>query len=269
MEQFSLDKWLQDKSRKVVTRDGRKVRILCIDCGVRESEPILVEITCSRNAKVLEYYNIDGTTQDKNLNLFFADEEPIIEIPFGAKDSEFIKDEYFIPEGCKARIEGNKVIIERIKKEKDTTKIVEDICGNIKQTKIKQDKMELTKFDECLLSAFYSVAGKVVMTIGTASFQEDLNEWSKTLLDLARKELQPEFEAELDRAYKCADKVQYENGKKDAMKNIPSWKKASGYKEFDKHVILLERDNRVCLTEYVNDGEYYIVLDDLKTLPKE
>lgn len=75
MEQFSLEKWLQDKSRKVVTRDGRPVRILCIDCGVLESQPILVEITCSGNKKVLEYYYINGTTQYKNLNLFFADEE--------------------------------------------------------------------------------------------------------------------------------------------------------------------------------------------------
>ena len=31
MEQFSLEKYLANPSRKVVTRDGRKVRILCTD----------------------------------------------------------------------------------------------------------------------------------------------------------------------------------------------------------------------------------------------
>ena len=31
MEQFNLEKYLKNPVRKVVTRDGRKVRILCID----------------------------------------------------------------------------------------------------------------------------------------------------------------------------------------------------------------------------------------------
>ena len=44
-----------------------------------------------------------------------------IEIPFGAKDSEQYKFEYPIPEGYKARIEGNKVILER--KESEDEKI--------------------------------------------------------------------------------------------------------------------------------------------------
>ena len=123
MKQFNLSEWLKDKSRKVVTRRGNPVRILCTDCGVMMSHPILTEIVCSGNAKVLEYHYIDGTTQNKNNDLFFADEEEesrSIEIPFGAKDSEFIRDEYCIPEGCEARIEGNKVIIEKIQKEELT-----------------------------------------------------------------------------------------------------------------------------------------------------
>ena len=31
MEQFSLEKYLANPSRKVVTRDGRRVRIICTD----------------------------------------------------------------------------------------------------------------------------------------------------------------------------------------------------------------------------------------------
>ena len=193
MEQFLLEKWLQDKSRKVVTRDGREVRILCIDCGVRESQPILVEITCSRNTKVLEYYNIDGTTQDKNLNLFFADEEPeTIEIPFGAKDSEFVKGEYYIPKGCKARIEGNKVIIERIKRED-----------------------ELTKFEKEVKDLMNSCCNE----IGEADITNELvKEAALNLLDLARKELQPEFDKQMDKMLTKTDKVVY-------LKDLPKWEK--------------------------------------------
>lgn len=251
MEQFNLKEWLKDKSRKVVTRDGRNVRIVCVDTPPYPNERypitgfiegILGPFTWQEDGV---YDGVYGSTHEYDkYDLFFADEEQpeTIEIPFGAKDSELIKDEYFIPEGCTARIEGNKVIIERIKKEK-----------------------ELTEFEKAVAEAYEWAK--------TTEREDFVNEFATELFNLAmamaRKELQPEFEAELNKAYKCADKVQYENGKKDAIKNIPTWKKASGYKEFDKHVILLERDNRVCLTEYVNDGEYYIVLDDLKTLPKE
>lgn len=245
MKQFLLEKWLQDKSRKVVTRDGREVRILCIDCGVRESQPILVEIICSRNAKVLEYYNIDGTTQDKNLNLFFADEEKeTIEIPFGAKDSEFIKDEYFIPEGCKARIEGNKVIIERVQKEE-----------------------KLTEFEKEVKDLMNSCCNEIEEADIT---NELVKEAALNLLDLARKKLQPEFDKELDKAYKTADDVQYQHGKQDALKDLPRWKKTTENKEFDKHILLFEDyEDRVVLTTELYTDEYYIELDDLKKLPKE
>ena len=197
MEQFNLDKWLQDKSRKVVTRDGREVRILCIDCGVRESQPILVEITCSRNTKVLEYYNIDGTTQDKNLNLFFADDD------------------------------------------------------------------ELTEFEKEL--------NRIVISFSDAHAYMDeteIHHYSKGLLDLARKELQPEFDKEMDKMLAETDKVVYQKGQQDILKSLPKWKKATENKDFDRHVLLFEAEDRVVLTTEINEDEYYIELDDLKTLPK-
>jgi len=41
--------------------------------------------------------------------------EPLvdIEIPFGAKDSELLEESIYIPDGCYAVIEGNKVIIRK------------------------------------------------------------------------------------------------------------------------------------------------------------
>ena len=74
MEQFSLDKWLQDKSRKVVTRDGREVEIIHTNSPVPH-HPIVGFID-----KSIYTWTIDGKLiygkeeQDKN-DLFFADEE--------------------------------------------------------------------------------------------------------------------------------------------------------------------------------------------------
>lgn len=74
MEQFSLEKWLQDKSRKVVTRDGRPVRIVCADSPIPH-HPIAGFVECdlftwTDDGKVI----YDGKREDKN-DLFFADEE--------------------------------------------------------------------------------------------------------------------------------------------------------------------------------------------------
>ena len=52
-------------------------------------------------------------------------EKEIIEIPFGAKDSELVEATYFIPEDMGAVIDGNKVIIR--KKESEDEKIKKEI----------------------------------------------------------------------------------------------------------------------------------------------
>ena len=82
MEHFSLDKWLKDKSRKVVTRDGRTVRIICWDA--KSSKPIVALVSTRSidqrqfDELPISYFN-DGTyyggAKDDFLDLFFADEE--------------------------------------------------------------------------------------------------------------------------------------------------------------------------------------------------
>ena len=74
MEQFSLDKWLQDKSRKICTREGKDVEIIYTNSPVPH-HPIVGFID-----KSIYTWTIDGKLiygkeeQDKN-DLFFADEE--------------------------------------------------------------------------------------------------------------------------------------------------------------------------------------------------
>ena len=70
----------------------------------------------------------------------------------------------------------------------------------------------------------------------------DIKEWKDKLLNLARKEV---------------------------LKSLPRWKKASEHKEFDVHVCVMDEDMYPYLDTEVNEGEYYIELSDLKTLPKE
>ena len=73
MEQFSLEKYLENPNRKVVTRDGRSVRIICTDAKGDYPVVALVEIyNGAENVFRLEenghfYYDIEDSR-----DLFFA-----------------------------------------------------------------------------------------------------------------------------------------------------------------------------------------------------
>ena len=77
MEQFSLEKYLATPSRKVVTRDGRKARIICTDMNY-ENHPIVAIIANDNDTEYVytytkygEWDNYGSTTYD----LFFAPEK--------------------------------------------------------------------------------------------------------------------------------------------------------------------------------------------------
>ena len=79
MEQFSLEKYLANPSRKVVTREGRKVRILCTDRRY-ENYPIVALVQICDNYLNEEVYtytengelDIEHPYRD---DLFFAPEK--------------------------------------------------------------------------------------------------------------------------------------------------------------------------------------------------
>jgi len=99
---------------------------------------------------------------------------------------------------------------------------------------------------------------------------------SKTLLDLARKELEANYYTKVldDRMVFKSElhatdlQTAYDMGKQDALKDLPKWKKAEKNEELDCHVAI-QQDDRVVLSDFVQKDEYYITLDVLKTLPKE
>jgi len=84
MERFNLNTWLEDKSRKIVTRDGKKVRIICYDVKQGKDDcyaPIIALVDKGEEiGETSYYYSEDGRflispNQTHNLDLFFADEE--------------------------------------------------------------------------------------------------------------------------------------------------------------------------------------------------
>jgi hypothetical protein len=74
-QQFDLSVWLQDKSRKVVTREGKPVRIICWD--LKCNTPIIAAIQWNQEREDCYCYNTVGWCANNvgELDLFFADEE--------------------------------------------------------------------------------------------------------------------------------------------------------------------------------------------------
>ena len=78
MKQFNLQEYLSNPSRQVVTRDGRKVRIVCTDRAGLNVKPIVVLITLPNGDDVIKTFWDNGIdtagSEDKN-DLFFAPEK--------------------------------------------------------------------------------------------------------------------------------------------------------------------------------------------------
>ena len=77
MKQFSLEEYLKNPEKKVVTRDGRNVRIRCTDRRGSEGLPIAAWVeTSTRDGEILCRYREDGlwcpSGEECNLDLFFA-----------------------------------------------------------------------------------------------------------------------------------------------------------------------------------------------------
>lgn len=74
MKEFNLDEYLKNPSQKVITRDGREVRIICTDA--KGDEPIIALVyNNQRDEENVYTYNREGIfykDNDSCLDLFFA-----------------------------------------------------------------------------------------------------------------------------------------------------------------------------------------------------
>ena len=78
MEEFNLEKYLENPNRKVVTRDGRSARIICTN-RLDENYPVLALVNYE-DYEMCHSYTIFGRlhtnqTTDFGLDLFFAPEK--------------------------------------------------------------------------------------------------------------------------------------------------------------------------------------------------
>ena len=75
MKEFNLNEYLKDTSQKVVTRDERKVRIVCTDAN--NEFPIIALITNDNKEVLMDYNNNGKVSPDEitDLDLFFATEK--------------------------------------------------------------------------------------------------------------------------------------------------------------------------------------------------
>lgn len=72
MKEFNLNEYLKDPSKKVVTRDGREVRIICTDFK-SSCYPIIALVRKNENEEVTLYYKKSGRDiYHPNFDLFFA-----------------------------------------------------------------------------------------------------------------------------------------------------------------------------------------------------
>ena len=78
MKQFNLDEYLANPSRKVVTGDGRNVRIICTDSKIRNYPIIALVEEPSRFENLFSYTEggqMVSYEPSKNYDLFFAPEK--------------------------------------------------------------------------------------------------------------------------------------------------------------------------------------------------
>ena len=76
MKEFNLEEYLENPERKVVTRDGRPVRIICTDR--RGATPIIALVNDGLSEELGHAFYSDGkifSDEDNELDLFFAPEK--------------------------------------------------------------------------------------------------------------------------------------------------------------------------------------------------
>ena len=76
MKRFNLDEYLKNPSKKVVTSNGRNVRIICTDC--HDDFPIIALLSEENGFEYIFQYTKDGTIfkdHSDEFDLFFVPEK--------------------------------------------------------------------------------------------------------------------------------------------------------------------------------------------------
>lgn len=228
MEQFSLEKWLQDKSRKVVTRDGKEVELFY---STTSKIPLIGKVSDSVFSVLHQYtkdgFQCDTMNQAKN-DLFFADEEEEMTI-FEKRFIDLIR----------FWMSGNTNPEENLIQSRFDAKELLDLARKELEKDIERSAVEFAKFYmEDVNPSFEKVQES-----------EELWKWKMSCLRGVNKA--------------------YTQGKQDTMKDLPNFTKAKENRCLPYYVVKFDKDGNIILSDIVYEGEYFIMLQSLKTLPKE
>lgn len=186
MKQFNLGEWLQDKNRKVMTRRGNPVRIICTDRKHGEDDLPIVFLEQCHNGEFLLTCRKDGRcdTYDTQYDLFFADEEDEL--------TEFEK--RFI-ELIRFWMSGNTNPEENLIQSRFDAKELLDLARKELEKNIEDGAIEFAK----------SYMEDVNPSFEKVQESEELWKWKMSCLRGINKA--------------------YTQGKQDALKDLPKWKK--------------------------------------------
>ena len=98
MKQFNLEEYLKDPTKKVVTRDGREVRIICTD--MKSEYPLIALVTDKKdNSESPFVYTKNGRYffEETNNDLFFAPtkREGWVNIYFSMDKGKYVGEEIY------------------------------------------------------------------------------------------------------------------------------------------------------------------------------
>ena len=101
MKEFNLEEYLKNPSQKVVTRDGRAVRIICTDMKSYDDDKIVTLVTKNDGEEVLLCYRKSGrASYSPDFDLFFAPvkKEGWVNINFSVDKGKYVEEEIYCSE---------------------------------------------------------------------------------------------------------------------------------------------------------------------------
>lgn len=122
MKQFNLAEYLENPDRRIITRDGRSVRIICTDRNWIDATHIIALVTIENGVELTKSYSTEGRSifgQDNGPDdLFFAPKkkEGWINL-FKINSTLTIGEVYNTEEEAKAAVVGSLVYISTVKVE--------------------------------------------------------------------------------------------------------------------------------------------------------
>lgn len=252
---FDLSLWLKDKSQKVVTRDGKSVKILCTDC--RADQPIVALVTFTYEGggtyESVETYNENGHywsvgNKDAELDLFLVteDEPELTEFEKTVSDlcwrvgmGEAVKD------ASQIKREADKLLtIARKQLKAEGWEYTDPLLKEIEAEKLNDAKLETE------MSCFPKIRKQ------SPALTKIVENLTPEKLEKTKKEIEHDIWVE---AYCEGEKHGMEVGRKQVLQGLPKWKKAPRC-----HSPLAE-----LLGDQLHYNGYYIKLSGLEKLPKE